>query len=158
TLVDLAGMVQRDARRVRKVLEEVLTHVQSGVLRPLPSQTAPLSKAPLWEMARGRHTGKFVVTVEENPRIAGAAQGVQLRRDASYLVTGGLGGLGLSIGRWLAENGAGHVALLGRNARTTPEVEELRSHAQVSVIAADVGDEQEMRKVLASLPNLRGVV
>jgi NADPH:quinone reductase-like Zn-dependent oxidoreductase/acyl carrier protein len=158
TLVDLAGMVQRDTRGVRAVLEEVVSHVQSGVLQALPTQIAPLSKAPLWEMARGRHIGKFVVTVDADPRIAVASEGVRLRRDASYLVTGGLGGLGLTIGRWLAENGAGHVVLVGREAVATPAVEQMRAHARVSVVAADVADESRMREVLATLPDLRGVV
>ncbi|MBP7570507.1 MAG: acyltransferase domain-containing protein, partial [Acidobacteria bacterium] len=34
--------------------------------------------------------------------------------DGSYLVTGGLGGLGLRVARWLAERGARHIVLAGR--------------------------------------------
>jgi acyl transferase domain-containing protein/acyl carrier protein len=38
----------------------------------------------------------------------------RLRADASYLVTGGLGALGLSVSRWMVERGARHLILAGR--------------------------------------------
>jgi epothilone polyketide synthase D len=38
-----------------------------------------------------------------------------LRPDASYLITGGLGGLGLTLAGWLADRGARHVVLTGRS-------------------------------------------
>ena len=38
----------------------------------------------------------------------------ELRPDATYLVTGGFGGLGLLVARWMAEQGATSIALLGR--------------------------------------------
>ena len=37
-----------------------------------------------------------------------------VRRDASYIVTGGLGGVGLKVVNWLVESGAGRVVLNGR--------------------------------------------
>ena len=37
-----------------------------------------------------------------------------LRSDATYLLTGGLGGVGLAMAGWLAEKGAKHLLLLGR--------------------------------------------
>lgn len=54
------------------------------------------------------------------PRIAKGAglatpdQPVAIRRDAAYLVSGGLGGLGLKIADWLAGQGAGRLILLSR--------------------------------------------
>jgi phthiocerol/phenolphthiocerol synthesis type-I polyketide synthase D len=41
---------------------------------------------------------------------------VHVRRDGSYLITGGLGGIGLEVARWLAERGAGGVILTARHA------------------------------------------
>jgi len=101
-----------------------------------------------------------------------------LQRDAAYLITGGLGGLGLKIARWLAENGAGHIVLTGRRGlpprenwdfadetiqpqiRAIHEIENLG--AQVTVEAADVSDMNRMRKIFAhfnhGLPPLRGVI
>ena len=44
-----------------------------------------------------------------------ADHGFSLREDGTYLVTGGLGGLGLKLARWLADRGARHLVLLGRS-------------------------------------------
>src|SRR5690606_30770762 len=85
-------------------------------------------------------------------------------RSASYLITGGFGGLGLLVGRWLAERGAAVVALLGRNPDLSLEgvraIEGLG--ARVVPIAADVGDAAAIATALArfgaDLPRLRGIV
>ncbi|KAL1618724.1 Type I Iterative PKS [Neofusicoccum ribis] len=41
-----------------------------------------------------------------------------LRADASYVMAGGLGGLGQSVARWMAENGARHFVFISRSGRT----------------------------------------
>ncbi len=44
------------------------------------------------------------------------AQRYELRGDGAYIVTGGLGGLGLETAAWLIDRGARHLVLLGRTA------------------------------------------
>ncbi len=93
-----------------------------------------------------------------------SAPPVSLRPDATYLVTGGFGGLGLLVGRWLAECGARHVALLGRHADADSDgVQAIRAAgARVWPLQADVADEPALAAALAALrtqaPPLRGVV
>src|SRR5260370_903274 len=90
-----------------------------------------------------------------------------LRRDGAYLVTGGLAGLGFAAARWLAEHGAGSLALLGGRGGQPPgaadRVAELTAlGAEVSVYAGDVADPASLAAVLdeirRSQPPLRGVV
>ena len=86
-----------------------------------------------------------------------------LRADGSYLVTGGLGGLGLTLAHWLAAHGAGHLVLVGRGGVRTPAVaaavEAIRgAGARVTVAQADVGDAAALAQVVAPLTDLRGVV
>ena len=98
------------------------------------------------------------------PSAAPAAQPIALRADATYLVTGGFGGLGLLAGRWLAERGARHVALMGR--RPDPDHEGVRGiealGAKVIALTADVGDAAQLDAALAKLdasaPRLAGVL
>jgi acyl transferase domain-containing protein/acyl carrier protein len=40
---------------------------------------------------------------------------VEFRKDATYLITGGMGGLGRKLAGWMAQRGAGHVVLMGRS-------------------------------------------
>jgi acyl transferase domain-containing protein len=86
--------------------------------------------------------------------------------DAAYLITGGLGALGLAVGRWLIDRGARHLTLVGRRP-PTPEVavdlDSLRTTgADVRIHQADVSNESEMIRVLAEMDAagvpLRGVI
>ena len=115
------------------------------------------------------------------PPAAATAQDWQLRRDAAYLVTGGLGGLGLLAAQRLAELGARRLVLMGRTAlpprsqwsnvdpgsRTGQQVAAVRSlealGTAVHLVGVDVGDEAQMAAFMAQYeaegwPPIRGVV
>jgi NAD(P)-dependent dehydrogenase (short-subunit alcohol dehydrogenase family)/acyl carrier protein len=89
-----------------------------------------------------------------------------LAEDATYLITGGLGGFGLAVARWMVDSGARHVVLMGRRPASMPAREaiaEMERHGATVVIAqADVTKEREVAEILAdirrSMPPLRGVV
>ena len=90
----------------------------------------------------------------------------RLRGDRSYLVTGGLGGIGLQVAGWLVDRGAGAVVLNGRRA-PDPAAEEriaaLRARGvEIHVQVADVADRAAVDRMLAEiadaeLPPLGGV-
>ena len=89
------------------------------------------------------------------------------RADASYLITGGLGGFGLAVARWMAERGAGHLFLAGRrgitdeNTRRTVEAVR-RAGSDVSVLCADVSQPNQSLQLLACIRDtdrpLRGII
>ncbi len=93
-----------------------------------------------------------------------AARPVSFRPDATYMITGGFGGLGLLVARWMAERGARHLALAGRNPGT--DFESVRAieaiGARVIPVIADVADAAAMSAAIAELathaPPLRGLV
>ncbi|MDC0746351.1 type I polyketide synthase [Polyangium mundeleinium] len=114
-----------------------------------------------------RHVARLQRRSLERRRAQDLPAGARVRRDGSYLVTGGLGGLGLSVAGWLAEQGAGHLVLVGRSGAATPAqqaaVAALEAKgARVTVARADVADRAELERVLheigASGMPLRGVV
>ena len=80
---------------------------------------------------------------------------IPIRTGGTYLITGGLGGLGLRTARWLADRGAGHVVLTSRrepDAATQLAIH--RSHppaARRHVLPADVSDHGEVRRLLADI-------
>jgi NADP-dependent 3-hydroxy acid dehydrogenase YdfG/acyl carrier protein len=83
-----------------------------------------------------------------------------LSRDSSYMVTGGLGAVGQRVVRWLIENGARHVAIVGRTSPRAPVLEALAAPgARVRFFDADVSDESSLGALIDALdPPLRGVV
>jgi myxalamid-type polyketide synthase MxaE and MxaD len=89
-----------------------------------------------------------------------------LRPDAAYLITGGLGGVGLSLAQWMVTEGARHIALVGRRGPSAATLAAIRAMeqagARVIVLEADVSRGADVASVLAHIdqhfPPLRGVV
>jgi aryl carrier-like protein len=75
-------------------------------------------------MQKGLHIGKILVTFPDDPHAiptTPTVQKIELRPDASYLLVGGLGGLGRSVSNWMVEHGARHLTFLSRSAGTSVE-------------------------------------
>jgi phthiocerol/phenolphthiocerol synthesis type-I polyketide synthase D len=85
-----------------------------------------------------------------------------VRPGASYVVTGGLGGLGLVVARWLVDRGAGRVVLNGRNDPTDEQrkvLAELEPRAEIVVVRGDVASPGVAESLIeAAGQELRGVV
>ncbi|MFJ4659047.1 type I polyketide synthase, partial [Nocardia sp. NPDC088792] len=88
------------------------------------------------------------------------------RTSGTALITGGTGGLGAHVARWVIERGAEHVVLLSRRGLAAPGAGSLRAEleaagATVNVVACDVADRAALSDVLATIPTnhpLRTVV
>jgi acyl carrier protein len=91
---------------------------------------------------------------------------IALRADASYLITGGLGGLGLLVARWMIARGARRIILVGRSSASESAEEDLDAlramGADILVASADVSDESQLGRVISETADdrypLRGVV
>ncbi|MDJ0754430.1 MAG: type I polyketide synthase [Ardenticatenaceae bacterium] len=88
---------------------------------------------------------------------------VSIRSDGSYLISGGLGALGLRVAEWLAEQGAEHLLLLGRRGpdeAAAAKVSELRQRGvAVQIVQVDVCDRSALREVIAGAePPIRGMI
>ncbi|HSI39298.1 MAG TPA: SDR family NAD(P)-dependent oxidoreductase [Xanthobacteraceae bacterium] len=159
-IVDWGETAEQDPALVGGMLERLVEAWRAGELAPLPRHVFEMDDAPsaFRFMAQAGHAGKIVL------RNAGAVASV--RKDGSYLVTGGLAGLGLVVAKRLAEQGAGRLVLIGRRG-VTPEANEtldaIRALGTAVVTAAvDVSDAAALEAVLhgvrADGPPLRGVV
>ncbi len=106
---------------------------------------------------RARRLVRMTPAAVEPARFAG---------DATYLITGGLSGLGLLVAQWMVERGACHLALMGRSAPTDEAQATLRaletSGANILVARGDVSQYEDVAHVLAeieaNMPPLRGVI
>ncbi|WP_107666515.1 type I polyketide synthase [Cyanothece sp. BG0011] len=80
----------------------------------------------------------------------------------SYVVTGGLGGLGLKLSAWMVENGAKHLILLGRS-QAKPEAKAVIADLQqqgvtIEVKQVDVCDAEAVANLLQDNDDIRGIV
>ncbi|WNG36475.1 type I polyketide synthase [Archangium violaceum] len=110
---------------------------------------------------RGQRLAARLVPTAEAP-----AKELAPKADATYLVTGGLGAIGLHVARWLVTRGARHLVLMGRRGATAEAQEALRSlesaGARVEVVAGDVSVRADVERVLerirTGMPPLKGIV
>ena len=76
-------------------------------------------------MQKGQHIGKIVVTLPDNPtsslNVITERSNLLLRPDRSYLIVGGLGGLGRAVASWMVEKGARHLVFFSRSAGSLPK-------------------------------------
>ena len=163
---DLGEIMEREPDLIRADLQTLVAEVARGSLTPLSARVFPLERAvdAFRYMAQARHIGKIVVSQPGLTAGPGSAQLV--RPDATYVVTGGFGGLGLVVARWLANNGAVNLVLLGRSAlsrsarETIGELE--RKGVHVLAAQADVSKEDDLAGVLKnvaeSMPPIRGII
>ncbi len=161
-VIDWTEQALSQPELISAILNEIVSGLASGALRPLPVKTFPASDVvnAFRYMQAARHTGKIVIQQTADISLP------IVRSDAAYLVTGGLRGLGLLTAKWLVEQGACAVALLGRSAPAAETQEELRKlearGVKVLVLQGDVSVEADVRRALEQiareLPPLRGII
>ena len=88
-----------------------------------------------------------------------------VRADASYIVTGGLGGAGMAVARWLADRGAGRLVLNGRSApsdQLRQGLAELSADCDIAVVRGDIAAPGVAEDLVAAAEStgrsLRGVI
>jgi acyl transferase domain-containing protein/acyl-CoA synthetase (AMP-forming)/AMP-acid ligase II/acyl carrier protein len=157
--VDFQSLCEVDPGRGRALLAEVVGLFAIGAFALDEAETAALDQLPE-ELAAGDDPVTVVLDARENlpPRA--------YRDDACYLLTGGLGGLGLAMARRMVRDGARHLVLVGRRPPSLSAldvIEELNAGgARCTTMSVDMGDMQAVQAMFATIrrdmPPLRGVI
>jgi len=118
----------------------------------LQAGTPPAGAEWRWNAASSR-VEAAVLSAAPTERFAAPVPAIQ--PVATYLITGGLGALGLATARWLAQRGARHLLLVARRAPTEVQataIAELEAlGCRVDVESLDVADAQAVRDLLARI-------
>ena len=169
--VDLGLMSVSHPAEVSEVLATVYRLTAEGAL-PMPESTHyPLAEAAtaIRVMSAAEHTGKLILDIPHAGRSSVVLPPEQVpvfRRDGSYIITGGLGGLGLFLAEKMAAAGVGRIVLSSRSQPTRKALETIelvRSiGSDVLVQCGDIAEGDTAEKLVATatatgLP-LRGVL
>ncbi|MFS7874215.1 SDR family NAD(P)-dependent oxidoreductase [Streptomyces asiaticus] len=156
--VDLRELQLDRPREYAAMLREVLTAIGEGRLRPLRCTTYPLAEVTdaFRQMAGARHIGKLVLTIPQEGRLDAVLPDgpLTVRDGGTYIVTGGLRGLGLATACWLARQGAGHLVLNGRTApvgaaaRTLAELS--AAGTRITVVTGDIARPDTAERLVAA--------
>ncbi|MHC5767581.1 MAG: SDR family NAD(P)-dependent oxidoreductase [Nostoc sp.] len=169
--VDLDKLLSDRPDFAGSLFREVIEYFEAKTFHPLPHRVFPISRvvSAFRYMAQAKHIGKIVISLQEpDVKVVPSSQAtVTFHADATYLITGGLGGFGLAVAQWLVKGGARHLVLMGRSGADSSVAKEAvktleSADVRVVVAKADVSHEEEVKSVLAnisqSMPPLRGII
>ena len=159
-IFDMADVLGADEVLYRDLRRDLVDGFASGRFSPPAVRVFGLDEAgeAFRHLASARNIGKVAISFPQ----PGAGK---VRADAAYLVTGGLGSLGLHVADWLGQGGAGEVVLVGRSGRSPRTAELLDQLAadypatHFRAAAVDVSDSAAVNDLVQSCSRpLAGVV
>jgi phthiocerol/phenolphthiocerol synthesis type-I polyketide synthase C len=171
--IDADQLMEEQPALTQRLFSKVMALFAERVLHPLPYQTFEADDVvdAFRYMQQARQIGKIVVTyrngISQVHSAKPAAKQLELSSDATYLVTGGLGGFGLKTAQWLVSRGARNLVLLSRSGPVSGEsklalAEFKELGVRVHAAACDATDEKALAAMFAVLstemPPLRGIV
>ena len=174
--IDADQLMSERPELTERLFNELMGLFESGDLKPLPYRAFPAAEVveAFRYMQQARQIGKIVISLRDGlpppDHIADQAPASRLGElpaDASYLITGGLSGFGLTTARWLAGKGAKHLVLVSRRGPSTDEAQQALAElaaagVTVTALACDITRRDQVaalfERIAAELPPLRGIV
>ncbi|BBM86752.1 type I polyketide synthase [Candidatus Uabimicrobium amorphum] len=156
---DLAEICEKKPQLLQEMLQQIMAMFDKKILCPLPHRIFSREQviSAFRYMAQAKHIGKVVVCEKQKETYIS---------DASYMISGGLGALGLEFAHLLAVSGAKHLVLVSRREDISEVVKQIekieQSGAEVTIMRADVADKEMLfaawEKVAENIPPLRGII
>lgn len=118
-------------------------------------------------MQRGKHIGKLVFRSTASSRVPPRqSEPRNLDSNSTYLLVGGLGGLGRAQALSMSEHGARRIAFISRFGDARPDakalLERLRARSDAQTFTGDVSDKSQFQNILAEITAemspIRGVI
>ncbi|GIC84422.1 type I polyketide synthase [Aspergillus udagawae] len=171
--VDLAAMTLDRPRIVTAALETILSLLKEGKISlPDPLQVYGISdiEAAFRQMQSGKNSGKAVLEMRNTDEVMTVLEtrpAYLFSPEETYLIAGGLGGLGRNIARWFVERGARNLILLSRSGPLNPHAHDLvreleAKGARIVTPACDITDRECLKTVLLefgqTMPPIKGCV
>ena len=136
--------------RIQEMLVEIVELLTDGVLEPLPVRS--------WDVRRARDAFRFMSQAKHVGKIVLSLPAAPLHTQATALITGGAGELGVAVARHLVvAHGMRHLVLASRRGRQAAsavaleaELKELGAH--VTIAACDVSDRDQLASLIDSIP------
>ena len=178
-------MMEENPRWFGGMLDRIRNLVLDKQLRPLPIHEYDLTDssegavAAFRFMQKAQHVGKVVVSIpsvveidpQADPETPRSPSGAPVENHKTFVISGGLGGLGMVVARWLVEEGARYVVLLSRSGRPSKHLQESpvwrqlvtpNSRATILPMKCDVASKDEVVQMFdelkaRGLPNVRGI-
>jgi phthiocerol/phenolphthiocerol synthesis type-I polyketide synthase C len=166
--IDMDRAFRQCPELICQLAAELSTQFDDGSYGRLPITVFPIDDvvAAFRFMSQRKNIGKIVVTMPTAERATPPVQSSPpIRGDGTYLITGGLGDLGLRVADWLAARGATTLVLMSRRGprgAAAETVKQLQSRGvRLQCLSGDVSQHGDVARIITmiceTLPPLRGV-
>lgn len=189
--IDLLMLGEHRGVQIHRVLTDIMRLFKERTIRPVDPITAyPISdiEKTFRLMQAGKHMGKIVLSVKSDDlvpvsrylcfvasgtcltpilQVLPSIPSAKFSADCSYLIVGGLGGIGRSVCHWMADRGAKQLIVLSRSAnaqeKAGPFVAEMRKvGCSIRAVGCDISDLTELKMALEGCAHemlpVRGVI
>lgn len=153
--VDIDRLMAQRPKKAAKLFRSVIELFELKGLKPHPYTSFKINniRDAIDFIAKGKHIGKVVLSMEDQEVTAIPAEQIQFSEERSYLITGGASGFGLELAKWMAEKGAKHLALVSRSGPKSDYdrgwIEQLeKDGVNVMVEKLDLSSLDEVQKVI----------
>ncbi|KAI1116621.1 hypothetical protein F5Y14DRAFT_49656 [Nemania sp. NC0429] len=170
---DLRHLTLTQPKTAGELYRKVVDLLESKELYfPTPRHVFPISQLDkaLRLVQAGKHSGRVIATANDNdlvPKLLRRVTSWTLEPNASYLIAGGLGGIGRSISKWMIRKGARNLILLSRSgvsskAASNHVAEMEKQGVNIFAPRVDIASTASLREVLEEcsikMPPIRGCV
>ncbi|KAL4934290.1 uncharacterized protein BDV17DRAFT_296996 [Aspergillus undulatus] len=172
--INLASMMDDRPEMCAAALSSVYAMMGQGKLRPARDLhifgIGEMEKA-FRSIQSGKHIGKAIIEMRDDDEVMtvlNTRPNTSLDPEATYVISGGLGGLGRNIALWLVDRGARNLLLLSRSGNQSPKAQELvaeleQRKVRVLTPSCDIADSESLKSALESsqvlgMPPVRGCI
>ncbi|KAJ2991427.1 hypothetical protein NUW58_g284 [Xylaria curta] len=169
--IELNYMQQTDMGRLEDLFQRTINSVLS-IKRTTPITTYPISQIQdaLRHMQSGKHIGKLVIVPDEHdvvPVLQRARPLAKFSTDVTYVVSGGFGGLGQKIIRWMVDLGVRNLIVTSRSGPVEKSAKTLvadlqREGVNIAALVCDITDKGALKSAisfcLSTMPPVRGCI
>ncbi|KAI9046007.1 polyketide synthase module [Aspergillus affinis] len=171
--INLASMMNDRPDVCANALEDVFRMISEGKLQPARDvQLYGIGdmESAFRTMQGGKHIGKIVIEMRKDDQVTTVLEthpSTSLDANGTYIISGGLGGLGRTIATWLVDRGARNLLLLSRSGARSPKAAELLQElsakgASVMIPRCDVSDSDSVARALSEcrerMPPFKGCI
>ncbi|PTB36575.1 hypothetical protein M441DRAFT_62043 [Trichoderma asperellum CBS 433.97] len=157
--IDMSQMAVERPDMCKTILEQFNKYYEQGAIKPI----SPLKRFDVTDvmeafryMQKGQHIGKIVVSMPADAsklQVAAKPHTAKFKNDRTYLLVGGLGGIGKSVSNWMVQNGAQHIMYLSRSAGDSEQdkrfIEEIEAQGcDVQAIKGSVTNLQDVYRAV----------
>jgi acyl transferase domain-containing protein/NADPH:quinone reductase-like Zn-dependent oxidoreductase/acyl carrier protein/NADP-dependent 3-hydroxy acid dehydrogenase YdfG len=168
--IDLDMTLKERSSEIKIILQEVLDKFKQRIFAPINKKVFPVANVieGFVFMARGAHIGKIVFAIDDKnlSLIPIKKQEKMFDEKDTFLITGGLGGLGLELAAWLISNGVKNLVLVSRSGETRKSSNRLelfrRQGINILIKKVNVSDFENLKIVINEvnmlMPPIKGIV